>query len=78
MVDFRCEMDCLVGISASAYDPIAVTGVQFLLDGANLGTEVTSVPYSLICDSTTVAPGASTTFTLQMNALATGTYSGTV
>jgi hypothetical protein len=54
----------------------------------NLGTQnlVLTSPNSLPAGfslaagfgSTTVAPGASTTFTLQMNALTTGTYSGTV
>ena len=35
-----------VTVSASASDNVAVAGLQFLLDGANLGTEDTSAPYS--------------------------------
>jgi hypothetical protein len=50
----------LVNVSASASDPIAVLGVQFLLDGSSLGAEVTSPPYSLVWDSSTVALGAHT------------------
>jgi hypothetical protein len=37
-----------------------VVGVQFLLDGSNLGAEVTSAPYSLTWDTTTANPGTHT------------------
>jgi len=50
----------LVTVSAAAYDQIAVAGVQFLLDGAPLGAELTSAPYSFVWDSTTVSLGAHT------------------
>ncbi len=43
---------------ASASDAIA--GVQFLLDGVNLGSELTSPPYALSWDTTTVADGTHT------------------
>ena len=36
-----------VTVSASATDNIGVVGVQFLLDGSPLGSEVTSAPYSI-------------------------------
>ena len=42
-----------VTISANAVDNIGVAGVQFKLDGVNLGTEDTSSPYSSIWDTTT-------------------------
>ena len=45
----------LTTISAGAADDVEVTGVQFLLDGAALGAEDTTAPYSLMW-STTSAP----------------------
>ena len=43
-------------ISASASDPYnSILGVQFLLDGSNLGVEVTSAPYSLTWDTTSLS-----------------------
>ena len=50
----------LVTVSATASDPVAVLGVQFLLDGAALGAEVTTPPYSITWDSTTVSNGSHT------------------
>ena len=49
-----------VVVAANASDDSGVAGVQFLLDGAPLGAEVTSLPYSITWDSTTVAPGTHT------------------
>ena len=49
-----------VAVSANAADNIAVAGVQFKLDGANLGAEDTTAPYSINWDSTTVANGSHT------------------
>src|SRR5437762_7169911 len=46
-----------VTVSASATDDVGVTGVQFTLDGANLGASVTTAPYTMTWDSTTVANG---------------------
>src|SRR5262249_16550597 len=36
-----------VTVSATAADNVSVAGVQFTLDGANLGAEVTAIPYSI-------------------------------
>ena len=47
-----------VNVSASASDNIGVAGVQFMLDGANLGGEVTSAPYSTSWNTTTVSNGS--------------------
>ncbi len=47
-----------VTVTAAASDLIGVAGVQFKLDGANLGAEDTAYPYSLIWDSTKAATGA--------------------
>src|SRR5439155_13038269 len=49
-----------VTISATASDDIGVAGVQFLLDGANLGAEDTTSPYSVTWDTATATPGAHT------------------
>jgi fibronectin type 3 domain-containing protein len=38
-------------VSASASDNVSVTGVQFKLDGVNLGAEDTTVPYSVTWDT---------------------------
>lgn len=43
-----------VTISANATDDIGVTGVQFKLDGQNLGAEDTSAPYSITWDASAV------------------------
>ncbi len=46
-----------VTVGATAADNVGVAGVQFKLDGANLGTEDTSAPYSVSWDTTTAAAG---------------------
>jgi ribosomal protein L11 len=47
-----------VTIGATASDDVGVVGVQFTLDGVNVGTERTAAPYELTWNSTTVANGA--------------------
>ena len=45
-------------VSATASDPSSsITGVQFLLDGNNLGARVTSPPYSITWNTTTATAG---------------------
>lgn len=44
-------------LSADANDNIGIVGVQFQLDGVNLGEEVRSYPYSLTWDTTSVSDG---------------------
>ena len=44
-------------VSATAADNIGVAGVQFKLDGANLGTEDTSAPYSIAWNASTLRMG---------------------
>jgi hypothetical protein len=46
-----------VTIGASASDDIGVAGVQFTLNGAPLGAEVTAAPFQLTWDTTTVLNG---------------------
>jgi Concanavalin A-like lectin/glucanases superfamily/Galactose oxidase-like, Early set domain/Bacterial Ig domain len=45
-------------VNATAADNVAVAGVQFTLDGANLGAEDTSAPYSVSWNTTTATNGA--------------------
>lgn len=46
-----------VALSANATDNIAVAGVQFKLDGINLGNEDTTMPYSINWNTTSAANG---------------------
>lgn len=45
-------------VSASASDNVGVAGVQFKMDGANLGVEVTTPPYATTWSSGMIADGA--------------------
>jgi hypothetical protein len=45
-------------VSANASDNVGVAGVQFRLDGANLGAEDTTSPYSVSWDTTTASSGS--------------------
>ena len=47
-----------VVVSANATDNVGVAGVQFKLDGANLGEEVTTPPYAATWNPTTTTNGA--------------------
>jgi len=49
-----------ITLSATATDNVGVAGVQFKLDGANLGTELTTAPYTLPWTTTTVSNGTHT------------------
>jgi hypothetical protein len=49
-----------VSVTASATDDVGVVGVQFKLDGENLAEEVTTAPYGVMWDTTTVPDGAYT------------------
>src|SRR2546422_487134 len=49
-----------ITVSTSATDNVGVVGVQFKLDGANLGTEVTTAPYSTSWNTTLAANGSHT------------------
>ncbi|HKC55636.1 MAG TPA: Ig-like domain-containing protein, partial [Vicinamibacterales bacterium] len=46
-----------VAVSATASDNAAVAGVQFLLDGANLGGEDTTAPYAVTWNTTAASNG---------------------
>ncbi|KQW52750.1 hypothetical protein ASC77_00025 [Nocardioides sp. Root1257] len=49
-----------VTVSANASDDVGVVGVQFLLDGAPLGSEDTTAPYAVSWDTLTATNGAHT------------------
>src|SRR5438128_7745348 len=49
-----------VTVSATASDNVGVVGVQFKLDGANLGSEITVAPYTLAWITTTASNGSHT------------------
>jgi hypothetical protein len=47
-----------ITVSASASDNVGVAGVQFKLDGVNIGSEKTAAPYSLSWDTTGTSDGS--------------------
>lgn len=47
-------------VSATASDNVGIAGVQFMLDGASLGAELTSAPYTISFDTTAVLNGSHT------------------
>src|SRR5207244_2330214 len=49
-----------VTVSASATDNVGVVGLQFKLDGANLGAEVTAAPYAISWNTTGATNGSHT------------------
>ena len=49
-----------VAVSANASDNVGVSGVQFKLDGANLGAEDITSPYSVTWNTTTASNGSHT------------------
>ncbi len=49
-----------VSVTATAADNIGVAGVQFRLDGVNLGAEDTTAPYSITWNTATAGNGAHT------------------
>ena len=67
-----------VTVSASASDNVGVVGVQFQLDGANLGSEDTSSPYSRPWDSTAVSDGSHTLTAIARDAAGNHTTSAPV
>src|SRR2546425_474383 len=49
-----------ITVSSIASDNVGITGVQFMLDGANLGSEDTVAPYAVLWNTTTAANGSHT------------------
>jgi hypothetical protein len=67
-----------VSVSATASDNVGVAGVQFLLDGAALGSEVTTAPFSLSWNSATASNGAHSLSARARDAAGNQTTSATV
>src|SRR5207253_75636 len=67
-----------VTVSASATDNVGVVGVQFKLDGANLGAEMTAAPYAITWDTKAAANGTHTLTALARDAAAIPTSSAAV
>jgi hypothetical protein len=67
-----------VTVSANASDNVGVAGVQFRLDGANLGAQDTSAPYSVSWNTTGVANGSHALTAVARDAAGNATTSATV
>lgn len=67
-----------VSVSANAADDVAVSSVQFKLDGANLGSADASSPYSYSWDSTTASNGTHTLTALATDSSGNATTSSSV
>src|SRR5207247_562908 len=67
-----------ITVTASASDNVGVAGVQFMLDGANLGAEDTGAPYSVSWDTTTTGNGSHTLTAIARDAAGNRTTSTAV
>jgi hypothetical protein len=67
-----------VTVTATAHSSVGINNVQFQLDGANLGAPITSTPYSLTWDTTTVSNGAHVLTAVATDANGNATTSGPV
>ena len=67
-----------VTVSATASDDVAVLGVQFKLDGANLGAEDTTSPYSVTWNTTGASEGSHTLTAVARDAVPNSTTSSPV
>ncbi len=67
-----------VSVSAGAADNVGVAGVRFTLDGAPLGAEDTSAPYSVSWNTTTASGGAHTLRAIARDAAGNETTSAPV
>jgi hypothetical protein len=64
-----------ITVSANASDNVGVVGVQFKLDGANLGTEDSSAPYAISWDTTSASNGSHTLTAVARDAAGNSTTS---
>ena len=67
-----------VAVSATATDDVGVAGVQFKLDGVNLGAEDTTAPYGVAWDTTTAINGSHALTAVARDAAGNTTTSATV
>ncbi|WP_091756959.1 Ig-like domain-containing protein [Pedococcus cremeus] len=67
-----------ISVAASATDNVGVAGVQFRLDGATLGVEDTTAPYTVAWDTTTATAGSHTLTAVARDAAGNTTTSSPV
>ncbi len=67
-----------VTVTASVSDALGVAEVQFALDGVDLGSEVTTAPYSISWDTTATSEGVHTLTALARNTVGKQTLSAGV
>ena len=67
-----------ITVTANASDNVGVAGVQFRLDGANLGAEDTAAPYSISWNTTPVTNGSHTLTAVARDAAGNTATSGPV
>ncbi|PYM09786.1 MAG: hypothetical protein DME18_17435 [Verrucomicrobia bacterium] len=67
-----------VTVSANASDNVGVAGVQFKVDGADLGAEDTVAPYSITWNTTSVANGSHTLTAVARDAAGNQTTSAAI
>ena len=67
-----------INVTANATDNDAVVGVQFMLDGAILGDEDTTAPYSIVWNTTSVPNGPHTLTALARDPSTNATTSASV
>ena len=67
-----------VPVTANASDNVGVAGVQFRLDGIDLGVEDGSAPYSIAWDTTVAANGVHSLTALARDAAGNSTLSSAV
>ncbi|HEX3154020.1 MAG TPA: alkaline phosphatase family protein [Candidatus Angelobacter sp.] len=67
-----------ITLSATASDPGGIAGVIFLVDGVATGSEITTAPYNLSFDTTTLANGTHTFAARARNTANATTTSGAV
>jgi hypothetical protein len=67
-----------VTLSATAADNVAVSGVQFKVDGNNVGSEDTASPFSIAWDSRTATNGSHTITAVARDAAGNSTTSSSV
>jgi hypothetical protein len=67
-----------VAVSANASDNVGVAGLQFKLDGSNLGVEDTTSPYSITWDSTQATNGTHNIIAVARDAAGNTTTSSSV
>ena len=67
-----------VSVAANSSDNVGVSGVQFMLDGSNIGSEDTVAPYSMSWDTTAVSNGTHSLAARARDAAGNATTSATV